>query len=74
LALEVARTMSGHAAPETPDFSIAFLVVGLMTLAAAPIAVLMPSSAGDELTGRRAVASPPLPASPAATPVPRAGE
>ena len=46
LALEVARTMSGHSAPETSDFSVAFLVVGLMSLAAAPIAVLMPAQCG----------------------------
>jgi EmrB/QacA subfamily drug resistance transporter len=63
LALEVARTMSGHATPETSDFSAAFVVVGLMTLAAAPIALLMPLTAGDDLTGRHA-----------APPVPKAGE
>ncbi len=75
LALEVARTLSGHSAPQTSDFSVAFLVVGLMTLAAAPIAVLMPSSAGDELTGRHAVKPPPAaPLSPTAIPVTRAGE
>jgi hypothetical protein len=66
LALEVARTMSGHATPQTADFSAAFVVVGLMTLAAAPIAVLMPLSAGDDLTGRHAPE--PAPATP------RAGE
>jgi EmrB/QacA subfamily drug resistance transporter len=70
LALEVARTMSHHVTPENSDFSAAFVVVGLMTLAAAPIAFLMPVSAGDDLTGRHAVeASPPAPVS-----VPRAGE
>jgi EmrB/QacA subfamily drug resistance transporter len=75
LALEVARTMSGHSAPETSDFSVAFLVVGLMTLAAAPIAVLMPASAGDDLTGRHAaVPAPAVPPPAAPAPVPRAGE
>ncbi len=70
LALEVARLTAGHAAPETSDFSAAFVVVGLMTLAAAPIAVLMPIGAGDDLTGRHAAeAAAPLPA-----PAPRAGE
>lgn len=53
LSLEVARLFSGHADPTIGDFSAAFVVVGLMTLAAAPIAVLMPLNAGDDLTGRR---------------------
>jgi EmrB/QacA subfamily drug resistance transporter len=70
LALEVARMTSHHVTPENSDFSAAFVVVGLMTLAAAPIAFLMPVSAGDDLTGRHAVE-----ASPAArVSVPRAGE
>ena len=46
LALEVARTLSHHQTPETSDFSAAFVVVGLMTLAAVPIAFLMPATAG----------------------------
>ena len=70
LSLEIARTMSGHATPQTSDFSAAFLVVGLMTLAAAPIAVMMPMSAGDDLTGRHA----PEPAPPTSAAAPRAGE
>lgn len=52
LSLEVARTMAHHQTPETSDFSAAFVVVGLMTLAAVPIAFLMPVTAGDDLTGR----------------------
>ncbi|MFL5252910.1 MAG: DHA2 family efflux MFS transporter permease subunit [Rhodopila sp.] len=68
LSLEVARMFSHHAAPTIGDFSAAFVVVGLMTLTAAPIAVLMPLTAGDDLTGRRQT-------EPAATqPAPRAGE
>jgi EmrB/QacA subfamily drug resistance transporter len=54
LSLEVARAMSHHQTPETSDFSAAFVVVGLMTLAAVPIAILMPTTAGDDLTGRHA--------------------
>ena len=61
LSLEVSRTLSGHATPQNADFSAAFVVVGLMTLAAAPIALFMPATAGDDLTGRHA-------------PVPKAGE
>ncbi len=52
LALEAARTFSGHVTPQTSDFSAAFVVVGLLTLAAAPVAVFMPLTAGDDLTGR----------------------
>jgi hypothetical protein len=70
LALEVARTLSHHQTPQNSDFSAAFVVVGLMSLAAAPIALLMPATAGDDLTGRRA----PAPSSAASVPAPRAGE
>ena len=70
LSLEIARTMSHHTAPENSDFSVAFLVVGLMTLIAAPIAYFMPVSAGDDLTGRHARS--PEPATVVRTP--RAGE
>ena len=52
LALEVSRTLSHHQTPEPADFSAAFVVVGLMTLGAVPIGVLMPVTAGDDLTGR----------------------
>jgi EmrB/QacA subfamily drug resistance transporter len=69
LSLEVARTVANHQTPETSDFSAAFVVVGLMTLAAVPIALLMPASAGDDLTGRHA----PEPVV-AAAPEARAGE
>ena len=54
LALEAARSLSGHVTPQTSDFSAAFVVVGVMTLAAAPIALFMPLTAGDDLTGRHA--------------------
>jgi EmrB/QacA subfamily drug resistance transporter len=70
LSLEVARTMSHHITPENSDFSVAFVVVGLMTLIAAPIAYLMPAGAGDDLTGRNSPA--PLPPGPVS--VSRAGE
>ena len=66
LSLELARTMSHHVTPDNSDFSAAFVVVGLLTLAAAPVAVLMPKSAGDDLTGRQAA--------PVAQPARKAGE
>jgi EmrB/QacA subfamily drug resistance transporter len=68
VSLEVARAFSRHPTAEPSDFSVAFVVVGLLTFAAAPIALLMPRTAGDDLTGRRAA----LPAEPAA--VARPGE
>ena len=60
LSLEVARTISHHGTPENADFSVAFVVVGLMTLMAAPIAWFMPVSAGDDLTGRHAPSPEPV--------------
>jgi EmrB/QacA subfamily drug resistance transporter len=57
-SLEISRAMSGHVTPEPIDFSHAFLVVALFTLAAAPIALLMPRNAGDDLTGRHSAAAP----------------
>jgi hypothetical protein len=63
-SLEVARALSGHSTPLPMDFSMAFLVVGGMTLAAAPIALLMPRNAGDELTGRLPQAAEPAAARP----------
>ena len=70
LSLELARTFSHHQTPENSDFSAAFIVVGLMTLAAAPIAWFMPASAGDDLTGRPAR----VPASDAVASAPPPGE
>lgn len=52
-SLEIARIFSGHETPLPADFSVAFLVVGAMTLSAAPVALLMSRSAGDDLTGRQ---------------------
>jgi EmrB/QacA subfamily drug resistance transporter len=60
VSLEISRSMSGHLTPEPIDFSHAFLVVALFTLAAAPIALLMPRNAGDELTGRAPVTADPM--------------
>jgi len=66
VALELARGFSG---PEGGgaglwDFSVAFMVVGALTLSAAPVALLMPATAGDDLTGRRGVGSDPAPPRP----------
>jgi EmrB/QacA subfamily drug resistance transporter len=61
LSLEVVRTVSGHVTPDLSDFSAAFVVIGLMTLVAAPIALFMPLTAGDDLIGRHAAAPVPKP-------------
>ena len=53
LALEVAMGFARRA-PSVADFSIAFLAVATLTLAAAPLAVRLPRDAGDDLTGRPA--------------------
>jgi hypothetical protein len=58
MALEASTALTGHHPARPWDFSVAFLAVSLFTLAAAPIALLMPRDAGDELTGRSAVAAP----------------
>jgi EmrB/QacA subfamily drug resistance transporter len=55
-ALETARAWSGHATAQPSDFSVAFLVVAGLALMAAPIALFMPQTAGDDLTGRRTLA------------------
>ncbi len=60
VSLEISRSLSGHVTPEPIDFSHAFLVVAMFTLAAAPIALLMPRNAGDDLTGRAPVAAEPV--------------
>ena len=60
VALEMSRAWSEHVTPEISDFSHAFLVVAIFTLIAAPIALLMPRDAGDDLTGRRSVSTQPV--------------
>jgi MFS family permease len=56
VSLELARVYTGHASAQPSDFSVAFLVVAAMTTFSAPIALFMPRTAGDELTGRGALA------------------
>jgi hypothetical protein len=58
VSLEIARAYTGHATPLPSDFSAAFLVVAAMTIAAAPVALFMPRTAGDDLTGRGAALAP----------------
>ncbi len=53
VSLELAMTMSGHHPGRPADFSVAFLVIACLPLLAAPVALLMPRTAGDDLAGRR---------------------
>ncbi len=61
-ALEGAMAFSGRGTPTVWDFSVAFLAVSVLMLAAVPVAFLMPREAGDDLAGReRAAPEPPAP-------------
>jgi Major Facilitator Superfamily len=52
-ALELATIASGRSVPVPIDFSVAFLVVAVVSLTAAPIALAMQHDAGAELSGQR---------------------
>jgi len=54
MALAVAGNILGTTTPTPADFSVGFIVVGLLTTLASPVALLMPRTAGDDLTGRHA--------------------
>jgi MFS family permease len=49
--LEITMAGSGSAVPSLGDFSIAFVAVAFVSFLAAPVALLMPRGAGDELSG-----------------------
>lgn len=53
LALEVAMRLFRDQPARPMDFSVAFIAMACMPLVAAPISLLMPRNAGDDLTGRR---------------------
>jgi hypothetical protein len=52
LALELAMRLSGDHPARPYDFSVAFVAIACLPLAAGPVALLMPRNAGDDLTGR----------------------
>jgi EmrB/QacA subfamily drug resistance transporter len=64
--LEVSMALAHHSAPTIPDFTVAFLAVGFISMLASPAALLMPRDTGAELAGR-AAPSPPSPLPEAAT-------
>ncbi|TMJ74213.1 MAG: MFS transporter [Alphaproteobacteria bacterium] len=53
MAVEVSEWARGHSVPQTADFSAAFVVVGLMSMASALLMLRLPADAGDEMSGRR---------------------
>jgi len=67
MAVEVSEWARGHTVPETSDFSTAFVVVGLMSMASALLMLRLPAGAGDEISGRLVPprAAPSAPATPA---------
>ncbi|MGH7153510.1 MAG: MFS transporter, partial [Acetobacteraceae bacterium] len=58
LALELSMAVSGHHPARPSDFGVAFLVMSVCVLLAAPIALLMPRNAGDDLAGREPMTAP----------------
>jgi EmrB/QacA subfamily drug resistance transporter len=53
--LEATTGLAGRSVPVTQDFAIAFVVIGLVALSAAPVSWLMRRDAGEELSGHHAV-------------------
>ncbi len=49
--LQLARAGTSHAVPVTADFALAFLVVAAISGLAGPISLLLPSDAGQEMSG-----------------------
>ena len=50
-ALELSMRALGHGRPELADFTTAFIVVAVISLAAAPVTRLMPRNAAEEMSG-----------------------
>jgi MFS family permease len=51
--LAVSMRVQGHVHPALADFSVAWVVVGAVTLVASPICAMFERTAGDEMSGRR---------------------
>jgi len=52
-ALHASVTWHGREHAQLPDFSVAFLVVTIVSLIAAPVCLLLPKNAGAEMSGHR---------------------
>ena len=59
MVVEMSEMLRGHETPMTADFSAAFVVVGLMSMASALLMFRLPAGAGDEISGRALPASMP---------------
>jgi EmrB/QacA subfamily drug resistance transporter len=52
MVLETSELLAGRARPETADFAMAFIVVGLVSVASVLLLLRLPATAGDEISGR----------------------
>jgi hypothetical protein len=52
-ALHASVTWHGREHAQLPDFTVAFLVVTIVSLIAAPVCLLLPKNAGAEMSGHR---------------------
>ncbi|HEY4293998.1 MFS transporter [Luteibacter sp.] len=52
-ALHASVAWHGHERAQLPDFSVAFIVITLISLVAAPVSALLPRNAGAEMSGHR---------------------
>ncbi len=52
MVVEASEALHGHLVPQTEDFSMAFVVVGLMSMASALLMFRLAADAGDEISGR----------------------
>ncbi len=53
LGLEVAMLLTGHGAPGPQEFSIAFVIAGLVALSSLPSTLRLPPDAGQRISGHR---------------------
>jgi hypothetical protein len=49
--VDVSARFAGRAVPGVTDYSVAFLVLALIVLAAVPVSFSLPSAAGRDLSG-----------------------
>src|SRR5262249_49461559 len=52
MVLELSEMLAGRVQPEPADFALACVVVGLVSATSVPLMFRLPSTAGDEISGR----------------------
>jgi EmrB/QacA subfamily drug resistance transporter len=52
MVLEMSELLAQRARPETADFAVAFVVVGLVSIASVLLLLRLPPTAGDDISGR----------------------